>query len=234
MSSAAGPGTGPIAAVVFDFDGVIADTERLHLEAFRHAFAPRGWPLSEEAYFDRYLGCDDRGLVVAYARDGGHDLSRDEIDTLVSRKVQAFAQYLSSPAVLFPGAEAAIRALANRFRTGIASGALHHEIHAILTAAGLRETFGVIVGTDDVASHKPSPEPYLAAAAALGIAPAQCVAIEDSAPGLQAARAAGMRTIAVTTTSPAHALGEADRIVATLADVSPDVIDTLAAPTPSR
>jgi len=188
-----------VAAVIFDFDGVIADTERLHLGAFREVFDTRGWKLSEQDYFDRYLGCDDHGLVVAYARDNSLELSPDDVLDLVARKTHAFSRYLESPEVLFPNAASAIRALAERFTVGIASGALRGEIEAILGAAGIRDLFQVIVGADDVEAHKPAPDPYLAAASRLQVDPAACVAIEDSQAGIQAARSAGMRVIGVTT-----------------------------------
>jgi beta-phosphoglucomutase len=217
-----------VAAVIFDFDGVIADTERLHLGAFREVFDTRGWALSEQDYFDRYLGCDDHGLVVAYARDNSLALSPEDVSDLVARKTQAFSRHLTSPEVLFPNAAAAIRALAEQFAVGIASGALRGEIEAILSAAGIRELFEVIVGADDVTAHKPAPDPYLAAAAGLGVMPRACVAIEDSQAGIQAARAAGMRVIGVTTTSPEHLLTGAEVVVTSLADVSPALVEKLA------
>lgn len=219
---------GDAAAVIFDFDGVIADTERLHLGAFREIFDARGWALSDTDYFDRYLGCDDHGLVVSYARDFSIALSDDDVQDLVERKTRAFARHLSSPAVLFPGAADAIREIAVRYPIAIASGALHHEIDAILRGAGIVDLFRVIVGADDVSAHKPSPEPYLAAAAGLEVRPALCVAIEDSQAGLAAARAAGMRTIGLTTTSAAHVLSGADRIVASLSDVTAALVAEVA------
>src|SRR5262245_10975336 len=103
-----------IRAIVFDFDGVIADTERLHLGAFRDVFAPRGWTLTDDDYFDRYLGCDDHGLVVAYARDNNLGIGPADVHALVAAKTAAFAAHIGSPAVLFAGAADAIRALASR------------------------------------------------------------------------------------------------------------------------
>jgi beta-phosphoglucomutase-like phosphatase (HAD superfamily) len=214
-------------AVVLDFDGVIADTERLHFAAFRDVFGARGWVLEEAAYFHRYLGCDDYGLVRDFTRDHGIEVSDEDVDTLVSAKGARFGRHLSSADILFAGAKASIEALAARFPLGIASGALHHEIAAILRQAGVLDCFRVIVAADDVTATKPAPEPYLAAAAGLGISPSFCVAVEDSVPGLEAARAAGMRTIAVTTTSPARALSGADRIVAGLHEVSPALVAEL-------
>ena len=217
----------PIRAVVLDFDGVIADTERLHYAAFRDVFRERGWTLGEAAYFDRYLGCDDHGLVREFARDIGVPVTDEDRNWLVEAKGQLFGRHLESADILFPGAKASIERLAARFPMGIASGARHHEIVAILRTAGLLDRFPVIVAADDVTATKPAPEPYLTAADRLGIPPSDCVAVEDSAPGLEAARAAGMRTIGVTTTSPPDALALADRIVAGLHEVSLDLIAAL-------
>jgi HAD superfamily hydrolase (TIGR01509 family) len=218
----------PISTVVFDFDGVIADTERLHLGAFQDAFADRGWTLDEHAYFDRYLGWDDHGLIDAYTRDHGLTIDPADAQALVDAKTRAFSRHLSSAAVVFPDAHACIEALAGAFTLGIASGAQGHEIAAILRAADLQSFFRTIVAAEDVPACKPSPVPYLAAAARLGADPAACVAIEDSVAGLQAARAAGMRTIALTTTSPRHALAiGADLVVDSLAALTPDIVAAL-------
>jgi HAD superfamily hydrolase (TIGR01509 family) len=220
----------PISAIVFDFDGVIADSEGLHLGAFQEVFAGRGWTLSASAYFDRYLGCDDRGLVVAFARDERLSLGDSDVSTLVDAKARAFARRIASGDVLYPNAKPSIERLAARFALGIASGSLHREIASILDGAGLGDLFSTIIGADDVSAHKPSPEPYLAAAARLAVPASACVAIEDSPPGLEAARSAGMRTIALTTTSPGHALAGADRIVASLSDVTAELVLELGSP----
>lgn len=217
----------PIRAVVLDFDGVIADTERLHYHAFREVFAARGWTLDEPTYVDRYLGCDDYGLVREFTRDIGVATSDGDRRGLVEAKGQIFGRHLESTDILFPGAKSSIEQLAARFPMGIASGALRHEIVAILRTAGLLERFAAIVAANDVTATKPSPEPYLTAAERLGVPPSACVAVEDSAAGLEAARSAGMRTIAVTTTLPRHALATADRIVAGLHEVTPELVEKL-------
>jgi beta-phosphoglucomutase len=221
-----------ITTVVFDFDGVLADTERLHLTAFQRVFADRGWSLDETTYFDRYLGYDDRGLVLAFNEDQGLGLGPVEVDTLVAGKGQVFADFLASGDVLFPGARACVERLAANFSLAIASGALRAEILAILGAADLLRYFPVIVSADDVTSCKPSPEPYLTAAQQLGVIPSACAAVEDSMPGLAAARAAGMRTIGITTTVPGHALTLADRVIDRLDDLSLDLVSRLGAGTP--
>jgi beta-phosphoglucomutase-like phosphatase (HAD superfamily) len=214
----------PARAVVLDFDGVIADTERLHYAAFHQVFAARGWVLDETTYFDRYLGCDDFGLVREFARDIGVVITDADSHELVTAKGQLFGRHLESTDILFPGAKSSIERLASRFSMGIASGALHHEIVAILRTAGLLDRFSTIVAANDVTATKPAPEPYLTAAERLGIPPSACVAVEDSSAGLEAARSAGMHTIGVTTTLPRHALATADRIVAGLHQVSPELV----------
>ena len=100
-------------AVVFDFDGVLADTERLHLLAFQDVFVLQGWTLDERAYYDRYMGFDDRGAIVEYARDFGFTLAEPEIAVLTSSKASAFAARLASADVLFPGARACVTRLAS-------------------------------------------------------------------------------------------------------------------------
>jgi len=218
---------GSIRAVIFDFDGVLADTERLHLAAFQRVFATRGWQLDESAYFNRYLGYDDAGLIHAYAADRGLRLSARESAGLLAEKSRAFREYLDG-SQLYPGAAACIARLGARYSLGIASGALHSEIVTILSAAGVLPRFGVVIGADDVGASKPTPEPYLTAAARLGVDPRRCVAIEDSRWGIESARGAGMRAIGITTTSPAEALAGAHRIVSHLDDVTVAAIEQLA------
>ena len=221
------PALGSTLAVVFDFDGVLADTEGLHLRAFQDVFGRRNWQLDEVAYFDRYLGYDDRGLVIAYAAEQGLELDTDEVRDLVEAKSRVFAGYVEAGDVLFGGASDCVRTLANHYTLGIASGALHSEIVAILDAAGLTSTFRAIVAADDVTACKPSPVPYLTAAAGLGIDPRRCLAVEDSSAGLEAARAAGMRTVGITTTLPRRLLGGADQVIDSLRELSPALVESL-------
>jgi beta-phosphoglucomutase len=213
-----------ITAVVFDFDGVLADTERLHLLAFQDVFSGQGWHLDEQSYYDRYMGFDDRGAIVEYTRDLGLIPTDDEICAMTASKAQAFATRLASGEVLFPEANACVTRLAREFPLAIASGALHAEIVAILKTGGLLHYFPVIIGADDCTRHKPEPEPYLQAAAALGVDPRACTAIEDSSWGLASARAAGMRTIALTTTSSPAAVNQADRIISGLHELTAELV----------
>jgi beta-phosphoglucomutase len=216
-----------ITTVIFDFDGVIADTEGLHLRAFQDIFERRGWALDERTYFDRYLGYDDIGLVEAFGREHALRLKPDDVQALVDAKTRLFAGYLEAGEVLFPTAAACIGRLSAAYRLGIASGALKVEITSILQTSNLLGHFPVIVAADDVTECKPAPEPYLKAAEGLRAAPSTCVAIEDSPAGLAAAKAAGMRTIGLTTTSPRHLLTDADLILDGLHQISAETVAKL-------
>jgi HAD superfamily hydrolase (TIGR01509 family) len=214
--------------VVFDFDGVLADTEGLHLAAYQEVFAARGWHLDARTYFDRYLGFDDRGLIAAYADDLRLRLTTAESDAIVSAKTAAFHRRIAAGDVLYAGARACVERLAPRFRLAIATGAFRAEVLEILGNASVLPFFTAIVAADDVSATKPEPEPYFAAAAKLDVSPADCVAIEDSRWGLASARAAGMRTIAITTTSARALLADADLIVDRLDAITVDVVAALA------
>ena len=154
-------------AIVFDFDGVIADSERLHLRAYQEILAPEGIQLSTEAYFARYLGYDDVGVFKALGRD--HDVQMDEprVSELIARKGQRYESLAAAGEMLFPGAADFIRAAAAAVPVAIASGALTHEIEEVLERAGLRPLFPVIVGADQTEHSKPHPDPYNAAFARL-------------------------------------------------------------------
>jgi beta-phosphoglucomutase-like phosphatase (HAD superfamily) len=214
-------------AVVFDFDGVLADTESLHLLAFQDVFRVHGWTLDRGAYFDRYLGFDDEDLVRAFTHDAKLTVTDDDVAGLVRTKTERFAALMDSGAIMFPGAPAAIARLGARYRLGIASGSTGAEIAAILQKAGLHAPFRVIIGADDVARSKPAADPYVAAVNRLGVPASAAVAIEDSRWGLTSARAAGLRTIGITTSYGAGELSSADVIVDSLDEISVEVVERI-------
>jgi beta-phosphoglucomutase-like phosphatase (HAD superfamily) len=216
--------------VIFDFDGVIADTEKLHFEASRLVLADEGMPLDQARYYAKYLGYSDADMAEAIARDQGRfaaDGDRSEfVREFTRRKGVIFERLLTSGAILFPGVAACFERLAPVFPLAIASGSFHEEIERILNGAGLRHHFQAIVGAADAARSKPHPAPYLEAARRLGVPPSACVAIEDSMWGLDSARGAGMQTIAVTNSYSAAEL-TADRIVNGLDEVTPELIQEM-------
>lgn len=222
----------PIAAVVFDFDGVIVDTEPLHLAAFRAVLEPEGIRLTDEEYWESYLGFDDRDAITAALSRAGRAVTAAAVATLMTRKAERFLALVDAGVPVFPGVDAFVRAAAARGPLAIGSGALRAEIELILERVGLRAAFEAIVSAEDVARGKPDPETYLRALAALGrrrpsLAPGDCLAVEDSAAGVRAAKDAGMRCIAVTNSSPAATLAAADLVVDSLEGVRWDALDVV-------
>jgi HAD superfamily hydrolase (TIGR01509 family) len=211
-------------AIVFDFDGVLADSEPLHLRVYQSLLEPSGVHLSMETYAERYLGFDDEGVFCQVASDYGLMLGDEEIELLIREKARRFEAIVSGGNVLYPSAVPCVRRLAARWPLGIASGALRREIELMLRGAGILDAFAAIVSAQDVDRTKPAPDPYQRAADLLGMPAAACVAIEDSHWGLQSARSAGLRTIGVTTTYPRDALTDADVIVASLDEISVEMV----------
>ena len=225
--------TGALQAIVFDFDGVIADSEPLHLRAFQQTLTEDGIELSSQEYFARYLGFDDVGLVEELAKDRGIAMSDRQVTALVARKGVALQALMQSGSVLFPGAGDFIREAAAAVPIAIASGALRHEIDEIVHAAGLAGLFATIVASGDTPQSKPSPAPYqlaferLRASVGSHLDPRRCVAIEDSRWGLESAAGAGLRCVGVTNSYPADQLGGAELIVDGLKALTLPMLDRL-------
>jgi beta-phosphoglucomutase len=220
-------------AVLFDFDGVIANSEPLHLRAYQEVLQADGIDLDRADYYARYLGYDDVGLFEALAKDRRLGLTAEKIDDWVAAKSRIVEEMLSSGSLLFPGVAACVRLFAERVPLAVASGALEPEIAIVLEHAGLRSCFAAIASASDGVRGKPAPDLYLLAIAKLRtqlpdpIDAGACIAIEDSHWGLEAARRAGLRCVAVTHTYPASELGKADLIVDTLSDITPSRIEEL-------
>ena len=232
--------TSALQAIVFDFDGVIADSEPLHLKAFQRALADEGLTLDKDEYFNRYLGYDDVGVFEALARDRALAWTGPHVTELVARKGTKLEALISGGEVLFAGAPAFIHAAAAEVPVAIASGALRHEILHILEAAALDELFTAIVAAGDTPQSKPSPAPYLLAferlqaRAAKKLVPDRCVAIEDSVWGLESARQAGLRCVGVTTSYTAVELTGAELVVEGLHALTLPMLDALVRRGPSR
>ncbi len=216
-----------IRAVVFDFDGVLADSEPLHLAAYQEVFDALGVPLTAEDYYAHYLGYDDAGVFRKLAATRRWTLDDGQVDALIDEKARVFDAVIERRDVLFPGAIECIERLAVDFPLGIASGALRHEIEMILKRAGLNRHFRFIVAAGDTENGKPFPDPYVRAAKLHGIAPAACVGIEDSRWGLESARAAGLKCVGITTTYPASDLSLADRVIGSLEEFTTPFLRSL-------
>lgn len=222
-------------AIIFDFDGVIADSERLHLRSYQDVLTPRGVDLTAEQYFTHYLGYDDAGLLRALARDRQQSWDDQTIAGLIAAKTTRYEDLAARGEMLFAGAASFIRQAAAAVPIAIASGALTHEIESILDRASLRGVFRTIVGADQTMRSKPSPDPYLEALHRLSSAshqldPAMTVAIEDSVWGLVSARTAGLRCVAVTNTYPSTTLAmHAELVVTGLDSLTINDLDRLCA-----
>lgn len=213
--------------IVFDFDGVLVNSEPLHLRAAQEALALRGVELSNEDYYDRYVGFDDAMMMRELARDRGLTWCSDDLQELIAAKALRFEALERAVTPLAAGADACVRRMADLAPLAIASGARRDEIERMLERVGLRALFRTIVAAGETPSGKPAPDPYAEAAARLRAQPAQTIAIEDTAAGLASAKGAGLRCIGITSTFPAGKLQLADAIVASLDEVTADLVRSL-------
>jgi HAD superfamily hydrolase (TIGR01509 family) len=206
-------------AIIFDFDGVIADTEPLHYRAFQEVLEPIGLEYSWKEYLDLYAGFDDRDALRERFKRSKKQLPADELARLAALKAQAFERLVTRGAAKpYPGVVELVRAQEGVRPVALCSGAVRSDILPVLRSLALTEAFQVVVTAEDVATSKPDPACYRLAVERLGgLRPAECLAIEDTPAGIQAAKAAGLRVVAVTNTYGREKLFGADRIVASLA-----------------
>ncbi len=221
-------------AVIFDFDGVITDSEVLHLRAFNEVLAQYGVEISTKDYYKEYLGFTDFDCFKTLIDRGVLQKPMDGIENLVKEKNQVFEKLAKTEGRIIEGVRDFLQMLRqNNIPMAIYSGALLAEIELILEEAQLRSFFEVIVSAEFVKKGKPNPEGFLLTLQKLNsdvipaqagiqnpILPNQCIVIEDSHWGLEAAKAAGMHTIAVTNSYDADQLAMAERIVTRLGDLS--------------
>ncbi|HEY6839031.1 MAG TPA: HAD family phosphatase [Geobacteraceae bacterium] len=216
-------------AVIFDFDGVIVDTEPLHYRAFQEILEPLGLGYSWEAYVDSYMGYDDREAFVEAFRAAGRSLDGTLLGEFIARKAAAFQTVIASGVYPYPGVVELIREISGKLPLAVCSGALPSDIDPILAQLGITDCFDVIVTAVDVAASKPDPASYTLAAAKLAdkhreknLTASSCLAIEDTPAGIASATGAGITVLAVTNSYPASMLSHAVRIVDSLNDVSLD------------
>jgi beta-phosphoglucomutase len=219
-----------IEAVVFDFDGVLADSEPLHLRAYQEVLAEAGITVGRDEYYAQYLGFDDTGAFKAISAARGLQWTEHQIAALVARKTVVFDGLIDSVDVLYPRAAECVARMAEALPLGIASGALRHEIEAVLRRTGLHGHFRFIVASGETPFSKPSPDPYQRAAELHGRPAGACVAIEDSRWGIESAKRAGLSCVAITHTYPAEELAAADAVIGSLDEFTPDLLASL----PSR
>ncbi len=218
-----------IQAIFFDFNGVIIDDERLHLKAYRQVLIEKDIPLTDEDYFAS-LGMDDRAFVrAAYAR-AGQSLSDEVMHLLIKREHELHREFITNDLPVPAGLITFIKAAARHYQLGIVSMAERSEIDYVLGLAGLTNPFSIIVSAEPGLKHKPAPDCYQRGLDVLDekrrraheppLLASECLAIEDAPPGIEAARAAGMRTLGITNTVSADQLraAGAEVVTASIAD----------------
>ena len=221
-------------AVIFDFDGVLVNSEPLHFRAMRDSLVPEGILIDSTEYLRNYVAYDDRNAIRIALEQHGHPWDPVRVEIVADRKARMFAE-MKSGIPFFPGARELVRGLQREeVPLAIASGARHSEIEELLEAGGLRDAFAAVVGADDVERTKPHPEPYLEALKQLqqitpGLEAGDCVAIEDTPPGIAAARAAGMTVVGVAHTYDASVLSSADHVLTSLRRVDAAALRALVA-----
>ena len=222
-------------AIIFDFDGVIVDSEQLIFDLTRQMAAKEGWTVTEEEYFRDYLALDDRGIVEHLFKSHARPLDPKRRDGLIEWKFRAYQEIIREGLPPISGAVQFVREAATRYPLAIASGSLRVEIEQLLGKLGLRECFAVLSTADDCSRSKPDPEVYRVALERLDGLPAfatkplsasECLAIEDAPLGVVAAQQAGMRCLALAHSRPAEELRHADWVVKEFAEFDLNTIIT--------
>ena len=184
----------PTRAVLFDFDGVIADTENVHVAAWQRTFGAMGW-LEPDEVCARAAEIDDRAFVAeVFAR---HKIEGGDLEGWAARKQELTVRLLADAPKVYPGVVELVRVLEGKVRLGVVTTTWRANVEAVLAASGLARSFEFIVAKEDVKAPKPDPEGYRLALARLGLPPLDVVALEDSPGGLEAAREAGAKVVAV-------------------------------------
>jgi HAD superfamily hydrolase (TIGR01509 family) len=201
----------PVRALLFDLNGTISHDEELYYELFAELFAREGKPVTREAYFSQLVGHVDPEVVRIWL---GSDFPR--VAELVAERVERFLERVRDGRTVPETARRAVRAAAAAVPVAIVSGAYRVEVDAILAGSGLGALSTAVVGYEDVEQPKPDPAPYAAALRLLGVEAREAVALEDTAVGVAAAKAAGLRCVAVLGSQAREHLAAADAIAETL------------------
>lgn len=235
-------------AVIFDFDGVIVDSEALHLRSFNRVLARYGVEITTKDYYQDYLGLTDIDCFKLLIDKGKLKLNPSQIEDLLKDKNSEFERLARTQAHTIEGVPEFLQMLKqNNIPMAIYSGALLEEIELMLKQSNLRYFFEVIVSAEDVEKSKPDPEGFLLALEKLNrrrplaqtpqnsstekkenpIMPNECVVIEDSHRGLEAAKAAGMHTVAITNSYDAEQLRAAEKTITKLSELKIDDLQRL-------
>jgi len=214
-------------SVIWDMDGVIADTAPFHLSAWQEVFQERGVKFTKEDFRHSFGQRND----TIIRKTLGEETSQEEIDAISGKKEASFRRRIRRNLKPLPGVIKLITSLEEQgFKMALASSAPIENIQLLNTGLGIDNYFQTIISDKDVTEGKPSPQGFLLAAQRLGVKPRNCVVIEDAVAGVTAAKRAGMHCLAITNTHPRRSLKEANLIVDTLEGVSINDIEGLLHP----
>ena len=222
-----------VAAIVFDLDGTLVDTEPMHFTGIAEVLAQEGIELAREDYFRRLIHFTDRECFELMLRERGHPSSSEIVAAMVERKARRYLELIDGANLLYPAAHRFVCNCAARFPLALATGTLRHEAELILRRMELADCFVAVASADDVACGKPDPALFQLALMRLNqrlgaeIQARQCLVVEDTTAGIEAAHAAGMKVLAIAHTSAPEMLAQADLIRPSLAET--DLDDVLSA-----
>ncbi|MGI9537681.1 MAG: HAD family hydrolase [Desulfocapsaceae bacterium] len=215
-----------INALIFDMDGTLVDSERIHWQAWKETLAIHGIQIPDYEDFKKYVGVSDEHMAQEFS-----DAAEAELDPtrLVSGKCRAYLELVPEISLL-PGVRQTLDRWRDRYPLAIASSSPLSELFAILGHHGLGDRFDQVVGGDMVARKKPNPEIYQMVVGLLGVPASTCIAFEDSQSGVAAAKSAGLVAVAVPHAMSAdHDFSGADIILETLSDFDEGVLQKLSA-----
>lgn len=214
-----------IKSLIFDFDGVVVDSEPLHFRVFQQVLKDEGIELSEELYFSKYLAFDDKTFFTRSLSDFGKYTDSKQVFELIEKKSAIFEPMIEEHVKVFPGVQDFLRKVSGEYPVAIGSGALRSEIELILKYTGLENYFDFIVSANEVENCKPDPEVYnrvldeLNKRGEFTVSADECVVFEDSVHGMKAAKSAGMYCVAVSNSYDKDRIDPADITIKSFIDI---------------
>jgi HAD superfamily hydrolase (TIGR01509 family) len=216
-------------AVIFDFDGTIVDTEKMHFDAFNAVLAPLGHGFSWKKYCADYIGFDDRDAIKEAFKENGDNISSRNLKRLIEQKAVIFEKLVrEGNATPLPGVLELMESIPSDLPIALCTGAFRQDIQPILKQIKLENIFTTIVTAEDTKKGKPHPAPYQLVCKKLGLTdPSTAIAIEDTPPGILSAKGAGLKVLAVTNTKDREYLFEADSITDSLENINLNSLENL-------
>jgi HAD superfamily hydrolase (TIGR01509 family) len=208
-----------IKAIIFDMDGVLMDTRKAYFKAARKLFEEVYRKKITRKEYEGMFGREDTYMIAHFLKK--YKLKGDVKELRLKKREMVQLEEKGS-LKLFPGAKQLVMKLSKDYKLALASSTWKAIVRNALEQFGMRKYFRVIVGKEDVKKHKPDPEPYLVTAKKLGVRPSECAVVEDSIAGVEAAKRAGMKAIAVMTSYHKDKLKKADFVVKGIGQIKPE------------